>query len=150
MPRPVFIVCAQYGTEDKSTGQMSLFGIVDKLVMSIIPQPITNGMVVVHTTSLYIAAKWMKNTDDDQEQMYEVTLRGISSDGKILVDSAFENFKFAENRPLHIVAMLLRNPIPVTEAGTMSFVCSLKKADSDDKWISQEYPIIIETVSPPT
>ena len=148
MPRPVFIVCAQYGTEDKTTGQMSLFGIVDKLVVSAVPPQPVGGIVVINFPTLYVAAKWMRNQDDDQDQMYEVTLQGIAPDGKIVVDSSYDNFKFAENRPLHIVVMILRTPLQFTSAGTLLFVGKLRRAGSDEKWLSQDYPVAIEVSAP--
>src|SRR5262245_21223731 len=69
MPRPVYIICAESGSEDKDTQLLSLFNIVERIEVTPLPQG--EGPFLVLTTALRVAAVWMRGEGETAEDEFE-------------------------------------------------------------------------------
>src|SRR5271157_2017399 len=66
MPRPVYIICSLGGAEDKATGLISLFHVLE--TVNIVRRPPDRGIspITIRTTAV-----WMRTEGDDESVEYE-------------------------------------------------------------------------------
>jgi len=64
MARPLYIICAEAGAEDKSTGRVSHFNVIEKI--SISKAPISpGGQAIVRILPLIVTAVWIATPGDE-------------------------------------------------------------------------------------
>src|SRR4051794_40029299 len=72
MPRPIFIICSGSGAEDRTTGLLSIFNVIDKVMFHRVPLPQPTSPPVVE---MRVTAAWSREEQDvDQEYEYEVVV----------------------------------------------------------------------------
>src|SRR5436853_7225986 len=66
MPRPVYIICHQTGMEDRESGLISLFFVIEKLHVTpfTLPQGVHVPMMIIPQQPFRVVATWMRNPDD--------------------------------------------------------------------------------------
>jgi len=151
MPKPVYIICAQSGSQDSETKLVSLFDICERLeVQETVQRTATaegespKQQIVMDTISLYIVATWMKLPDDDAEIEYEhqfvLHFPGPES-REVTVGAAtgvyFNNDRLPTNR--YLLRARMR---PFSHAGILRIESRIRPVGSEE-WFSQEYPVLI-------
>jgi hypothetical protein len=144
MPEPVYIICSESGAEDKNTGLMSLFNILEKIqVVKVTPE--TPVAFLPRPLTVQATAAWGRVAGDASDQLFDFQFL-FTTPGLTLAQGAGQ-FSFGD-KPLYRTigrADLLQFPGP----GTLSVVCRVKRAGSEGPWQEQRYKILIEEVSPP-
>lgn len=143
MPRPVYIICSQSGTEDKYTGLLSHFDVVEKLLITKIDAS-SELSTAGCPSPLRIVSVWMKNEDDadNEEYEYKTSLSFPPTDTKRELSSG--RFEFA--KPLHRISVEIVGWLPIQGSGVMWVESKIRNLSKSDQtaWISQTYPIFLE------
>jgi hypothetical protein len=71
MPKPVYIICSESGSEDKTTSLVSHFKVLEQIEIRDLPKPAEAGTNVIPGLSFQMVAVWMAAEDDDPDQKYE-------------------------------------------------------------------------------
>src|SRR2546429_3978101 len=105
MPRPIYIIGSESGSEDKVTGLVSLYHVIDRIVLHNIPKdgtteavPADAQVISVGSLNLQVTAVWMRTSgDEDQEFEFETILYQPPDEKPLTVGAG--TFKFI--RPFH-------------------------------------------------
>jgi len=73
MPKPVYILCSESGSEDKTTGLVSHFKVLEQIELRELPKPPEGATLVIPGLSFQMVAVWAAAEDDDLDQKYECT-----------------------------------------------------------------------------
>ena len=143
MPKPVYIICSESGTQDKNTGLVSLFNIVEKFQISeISPEQKQKGLGG-NAPVVRMIAVWMRSQEDENQGFeYEVVLFVPPNDREV---GGGPGGRFQFTHPLHRLTMTLVLPSGFEGAGVMRVENRVRKV-GDQHWLRQEYPIFIEKV----
>lgn len=143
MPRGTYILCCESLSQDKDTFLISLFRVVEKVIVTpLVIQQDAKGVMVVEKPPLHIVAGWMLNQNDDPGQEYEYELSFIAPDNAT-IDLNKGKFYFTKSRPIHRFVSSIQGPLPIKSAGLMFAECKIRKV-GDSGWLRQNYPIIVE------
>jgi len=88
MPIPLYVICSESASEDKSTGLLSLFHIIEKIQIGThrAGEPIPRAPV----SQMRVTAVWMKESmDDDHEFEFETVLIPPNGEGKVIGSGSF-------------------------------------------------------------
>jgi hypothetical protein len=141
MPRPVYIVCSESGSEDRTTGLGSIFNVIDKIQFERLPQ----GAVGVAGFQFRITAVWKREPGDEgQEFDYEVALTLPATANELRLASGTLVF----SRPLHRLTTQMQGPPPLQGEGELRAISRIRRSGTQD-WLSQEYPVLVEEIRPP-
>jgi hypothetical protein len=137
MPLPVYILCSESGSEDKETGLLSLFNVIDKLRVNTgaMPMPLTAAPI----TQLRITAVWMREQGDDGNEFeFEVIFRPPKGDE---IKAMRGTFSFA--MPLYRIIARVIGMFPIQGEGVLWIENRVRKVGAGG-WRKQESPIFIE------
>lgn len=143
MPKPVYIICSQSGVEDKRTGLLSHFNVLEKIqIVEASPQE-GQKRQSSQLPLFRMVAVWMSVPEDiSREFNFEVAViippgakRIVPAKGTFAFDKALHRFLF------EFVG------VPIEGPGILQVESRICKAGSDN-WLSQTYPIVLELVSP--
>ncbi len=150
MPRPVYIVCHQTGMEDRETGLISLFFLIEKLQVTQLPLPPSGQVMLIPQLLFRVVAAWMRNPDDapDQEYDWEMLLTYPPGGPAPTLLLGTGRFRFDLNRPLHRFTANVQGQLPLGPPGLLVAESKVRRVGEAD-WQSQTYPIIIEPLQPP-
>jgi hypothetical protein len=145
MPKPLFIIVCQSGAEDKDTGLISLFHVVDRIDAQIlkIPPEGLKGTVLVQDMPLKVVATWIKDDDESYDQEYEFQVVGLMPPDGTVGFSSNGSFRFSEGKPRHRLTANVHGQLPVKGSGTLLVESKVRKVGTQD-WIVQSYPIQVE------
>ncbi len=73
MPKPVYILCSESGSEDKTTDLVSHFKVLEQIELRELPKPPEGATLVIPWLSFQMVAVWAAAEDDDLDQKYECT-----------------------------------------------------------------------------
>ena len=77
VPRPVYIICSESGSQDLNTGLVSHFQVIEAVQLSQIPMPV--GVPTAVPAFIFRAtAVWMRNDDDPRSKSTNLRRRFIS------------------------------------------------------------------------
>ena len=148
MPLPIYIICSESGTEDRYTGLMSHFNVLEKFLLSKIdpskvsqlPQPAP----AIPLGRIRVVSVWMKMDEESEDDEFEYSLDVVlPPDGKRTCASTGK-FKFT--KPLYRIQINLIGQPPIEGSGVLWIECNVRQLASDS-WMAQRYPIIIELQS---
>ncbi len=148
MPRHVYTICSRLGSEDKFTGLVSLYHVIEALTMT---RPLPGQSAIPFT--FRITSVWMKEDNDDAEQEYEFRLLlRLPPDGRE-IDIANNRFRF--NGPCRRIVSeaFLQSLVPdqafegLDGLGLMNVVCGIRPAGTQ-VWNDQSYPILLKWANP--
>ena len=148
MPKPLYLICSQHALENKETGLFSLVEIIEKLVLTPVPQPQSGQQVVFIPWHPFKAtATWMMTSDENDACEYEMEWSIIQTSGEP-IPNLFPPprlVKLNRSRPIWRNVVNFMTPFPIDGPGLLRVICRIRLVGSDD-WLSQECPIIIEQV----
>src|SRR5438128_1103937 len=115
MPKPVYIICSQMGSEDRETGLLSVFSIIEKLQITSIPVPQPGQPPpIIQWAPFRVYAVWMKDDGDNPAQDFEFEMNLILPPDSRRFQLASGTLRFEEGKPLRRVAVFITSPLTVT------------------------------------
>ncbi|OGQ82489.1 MAG: hypothetical protein A3F90_08870 [Deltaproteobacteria bacterium RIFCSPLOWO2_12_FULL_60_19] len=146
MPKPVYIICSQGGSEDKNTGLVSLFNVVEKIQIIESPPPASGQQPPPKTPTFRTLAVWMRADSDkpEDEFEFEVALSVPPTDREIVGGTG----RFSFTKPLHRFFLDFFG-LPIEGPGTLLVESRIRKV-GDKEWLRQSYPIFLERVQEQT
>ncbi len=149
MPMPVYILCCESGSEDKRTGVVSHFNVIETLqINKIVPPPDGQPPVqIVTRPGFRIVAVWRCTSPDEvgREFQYQATVSMPPDNlGKVVWEGVAQF-----DQPVHRFFLNLEGPMFFDGPGMLYIRFQVRAPGSPD-WITQEYPIVVEELSPGT
>lgn len=147
MPKPVYIICAAGLSEDRSTNLVTLFGIVESLVVA--PVPIPDGTKVNFVKGpnnpgelgqLKVMAVWMKTSAAEDNVVFEHEFV-LQFDDVELPPIGRMEFTFTPDAYLKRFLLCFDGLPPMTKDG-FAVIRSRIRLDGGE-WMSQEYPMMM-------
>ena len=136
MPKPVYIVCSLSGAEDTATGLISLFHVLETIRVIRQDPGQRRDAPTVRTTAV-----WMRTEDDDPSDEYEFqSVFRQPSDG---TEQILKAGQFSFGKPIFrfVTEITFANfPGP----GVLTAIHRIRKIGEGSKWISQEFPILLQ------
>ena len=138
MPKPIYIICSETGSEDKDTGLLSLFNLIDTLQIT----KAAKGMplrAASPITQLRITACWLQESGDEDKE-FEIEVAVISPVGEetILGRAALV---FA-TKFCRISARVI-GLFPIKGEGMFWIEARIRKTDSN-AWQVNKTPLFVE------
>jgi hypothetical protein len=141
----VFIIVAESGAEDKETGLVSLYKVLEKFQIAPIPTPKPGELPpVVLWPGFRVVATWMRSPGDDPGHDYEYEFLLIMPTNQKVVHVSKGTFRFTA--PLHRFTLRFPVPVPLEGTGVLHVVNKIRKGGSNEDWVSQDYPVIVEAL----
>jgi len=140
MPKPVYILCCQTGSDDKGTNLASHFNVYDRLdVLATHADLVSDPPKIIVPIPLRIVAVWSGDEQNDFKAEFEVeaALRVPPTGMEVKVWSG--KFRFEEERPRQRFTFDI-NGFYVNSSGEIVAECRIRKA-GDSKWLKQRYSI---------
>lgn len=146
MPRPVYIICSESGSQDLNTGLVSHFQVIETIQISQIPIP-AGAPVAVPALMFRATAVWMRNDDDppDQEYEFETAFYPPPLGAEQIVQQG--RFVFEAGKPLYRMIVMGQGP-PFDGAGLFRIESRIRVAGQEG-WLRQDYPIPVVAVPLP-
>jgi hypothetical protein len=146
MPRPVYILCSESGSQDLTTGLLSHFQVIETLNISAVPFPAA-GVVVVPALMFRATAVWMRNADDlpEQEYEYETAFYFPPEGAEQVVQQG--KFIFEADKPLYRMIVIGQGP-PLSGPGLFRIENRIRKVGQAE-WLRQDYHIPIVAIPQP-
>jgi hypothetical protein len=137
MPKPIYIICCQFVSEDKTSGYMSAFNIVDKLLFQKLPE----GHVAT-PFQLHVISSWEKAEGemDDSQVESELVLLLPPDKKSIRVGQGTTRFAGGKTR-LRLTAVI--KSLPVEQPGTLEIQVRARQVGAEE-WSVQSYPLMLE------
>jgi hypothetical protein len=139
MPKPVYILCSESGSEDKATSLVSHFNVIEQIELRELPRPPEGMIPLVHPLSTQITAVWTRAEGDDPTHLYEFKITiFLPPDGKELpVGSGtfiFDKPRFRATA--YVKGLVMNGPGSFRAEGRVRPVGS-----NEDSWVVQNYEI---------
>jgi len=146
MPKPVYILCAQSGSIDSRTNRISYFNIIEKIeaTRAKVTQRRKPTPGAAPLLSMRVVAVWMRSGQDTENQEFEYELVISLPHRQKKLSPGKGRFKFT--KPLQRITVDIGGMLPIIRSGLIKIQCRIRKV-GDRKWLSQEYPIIVEVVT---
>jgi hypothetical protein len=145
MPSPVYILCSESGAEDRETGRLSLFNIIEQVNFARQQQ----GSASIGTfggLSIQAVAVWAKEESDDPEQEFEFSFV-VQFPGRDLLTAHSGKFRF-QGRLSRLILQMMNASFDA--AGEFSVECQIRKyVPTDAKWMCQRYSFPVVELPPP-
>ena len=149
MAKPIYIICSESGAEDRISGRVSLFNLVEKIQIGKLP-PDFKGIVISKGISLWVTAAWMRESEEEGTGEFDfetiVNMPGSAEPIEMMKGS------FAFGKVFQRIMTRIEGHLPFSGSGTMTIQCRIRRAGST-VWSAQECPIILEEMAlpiPPT
>ena len=141
MPKPVYILCSESGSEDKTTGLVSHFKVLEQIELRQLPKPPEGATFIIPGLFFQMVAVWMAAEDDDPDQKYEcMTSLFLPPDNQEqIVGTAifsFEGQKPRDRMTVNFFGLAFKAP------GLLRVVNKMRPLGAgDDLWLVQSYEI---------
>ncbi len=133
MASPVYIVCAESGSEDVFTGLASLYNVIDGLVAD---ETSPNG--AARFQSMRIVAVWRADRADDYKDEFESETRLFFEPQGKMSEAIFpQTFRFTRGRPRHRITNVL-GAMDIRGSSALRVESRIRPLGSD-QWLSQSY-----------
>jgi hypothetical protein len=141
MALPSYILCSQSGVEDRTTGFLSHFHVIEKIRFSRTTLPASQ----VPMSQMWLCAVWLAEEQDIGKE-FEFETRAFMPD-----ESALEigNGTFIFSSSTQHITFLLFGGVPINGPGMLRLRCQIRCV-AGGEWISQEYKIIVEEFGVPS
>ncbi len=143
MPRPSFVICSQSGADDKFSGLLSLFNVIDRIGVR---QRIQNGAENVTSSfvpRLRVTATWLAEAADKSEVFEFETVALLPPNRE---EFRLGKGQFVFNKSFKRLVTRIFKPIPLEE-GLLVIQSRIRKVGTTE-WSMQEVPILVEKVVP--
>jgi hypothetical protein len=138
MPKAVYILCSESGSEDKTTNVVSHFNVIEQIEIRELARP-PGSVPFVQALSCRITAVWAKAESDEPSQEYEFrfSLYLPPEGNELPIGSGTFSLEKPRFRAMGFVAGLV---FPGT--GTFRVECKIRPiGGGEDSWITQSYEI---------
>jgi hypothetical protein len=146
MPKPIYIICAESGVEDKRTNLVSFFNVLEKLSFFRQGTPPPRGRL----SSMRVCAVWMREGDEPMgEYEWELTFITPHSKQEHRVGGGTFIFPNDDARRLFRCTVDVVGTPPIDGSGILSVQHRLRQLGASE-WLKQEFPLIIEEMNATT
>ena len=144
MAIPHFLICSRSFSDDKDTRHLSIFEIVDKLVLSELPSPEAGSVLFIGEQRFVVVSAWMIDIKNGEtyEDEFEFKTTFKMENGSIL-RMHLQTFKFTVNMPLHRMMINMIGSLPLKQSGILLVECTVKKIGSQNSK-TQTYRMFVE------
>jgi len=147
--RPVYIICGEGTSEDKTSNLVSIFHITEKItiahsIRSLDPtatSPTLTFMPIVHFS---VFAVWMKESGDEGRQFESQMAMDVP--GKGITEFEAKPFNIASSKFLQRFRFQYDGPPFFAGSGLLRFISRVREVGAEN-WMSQDYPIVIDDQS---
>jgi hypothetical protein len=145
MAKPIYIICSEGGSEDRISGRISLYNLIEKILIQKVP-PQTQGILVIKGLSIWVTTMWRREAEEEgREFEFQIQVQMPSSDDIVEIGAG----AFVFNHIFQRIGARIDNPLPISAPGTMIVRSRIRRAETSD-WIVQECPIDLEEMKQPT
>lgn len=155
MPKPIYVICCDSISEDKTTNLLSLFAVLEKVI--VVKTAVQSGDDVAAATAIgeqigrqkatetRVVAVWMKEPGDE-DCVFEHEFSFIAPDGKTtshpppLQPFGFERSTYLQRFTLTLVGF------PVPKETCVVEIQSKVRMHGDEDWLIQSYSLLFEIV----
>ena len=146
MVNPVFILVAKLSSQDKDSGALSIFEIVEKLQFTAIPKPIDPAQpIMVLFEPMRLIATWSSETDADRNREYDYEIEAFMPDESLPLIAASGTFRFEAGKQNHRITVIFASPLPITKPGIIRFQGKIRVTGTPN-WQTQSYLIPVEAL----
>jgi hypothetical protein len=146
MPRPVFIICAQSGSEDKDTHLLSMFNIMERIIIAPLPEG-SDPLTTQPTNTLRVAAAWMRTEGDVPQKEFEHQMVFRPPSGQPPVTTEIVRFRF--DKPYYRATAITSGFLFFAGMGILLVESRIRPVGTEE-WLSQDYPILVSQPDGPT
>ena len=152
MPKPVFIICCEGVLQDKTTNNLSIFKVLEKVIVKkgITVDPASPMARPYAAGSGYPGfegvAVWRKEAQDVGKTFFH-KFHIEHPDAVAVVEE--QTFQFTEAGELSRFILVLSG-IPIPEKSGVVLVKSQVREDGSTEWNSQDYPIFFDIIDKPS
>jgi hypothetical protein len=147
MPKPVYIVCSESGSEDRSTGLTSHFNVVEQIVLQELPPPPEGKLPVLRPLNLQISAVWASEESDSIEIEFEFQMRIFVPASAEPIYAGGGTFRFEKPRFRSLANV---HGIILDRPGVFRAEARIRRANADKgSWLVQSYEILVTLLRPP-
>ena len=144
MPKPQYILCSESGSEDKITGVVSSFNVIEQIELRELPKLPDARIQIFQGISLYVVAVWAKDAEDDPEQTFQYVLSLFMPPDNEVIDLANGFFKF--DKPRFRMTAIMKG-LSFRGPGVFRAESRIKKlGDGDEAWLVQRYDVDVVQV----
>jgi hypothetical protein len=138
MPKPAFIICSESGSEDRVTGLVSLFKVIERIELHERPDSEEGRPIVLNPLPFQVVAVWALSEDENADQEYEFEHKLTLPSGK---EATLQSgtFFFERGRPRHRFTVIVNGFMP-QDAGLLRVENRIRKVGEGD-WLVQAYEI---------
>lgn len=151
MPFPQYLIATRGHSVDKTTGLLSLFEVVEKIVSFPTPEPEGGGVVIVEHHPIGIHACWAIDAEagETADDVFDVRLRlRMEGDANPLAEHT-AHFSFqVPGLTSFRQTFNIGSPLPAPRSGSLLVEVSVRKVGTDD-WVDQVYRIAVEKQTKP-
>lgn len=140
MPRPIYIICAESGAEDKLSGLVSHYNVVECMAIRKIPKAPESSSIVIAPSPLWITALWERTSGDEGQQFEFETVLILPPDQQE-VKAASGVFAFEKLRHRFTVRMM--GLIPFRGPGTCWVESRVRQVGATE-WLKQSFSLILQ------
>jgi hypothetical protein len=139
MPKGIYVICSESGSEDKETGLLSLFNIIDKIQFAKGPAPQKNSAPL---TQLRMTACWMREEmDKDHDFEFEAVLKLPMEIDEVVIGKG----TFIFDNPFFRINVRILGPLNFKGDGILLMESRVRKIGAR-AWHTHSRPIIIEQI----
>jgi hypothetical protein len=146
MPKPVYILCSESGSEDRITSLLSHFKVLEQMEVRELPKPPPGHPIAVSSFSFQIVAVWARSDEDAPDQEYESSTSIFlpPGDEEIVVASGRFQFLGSKRRYRSIVNV---SGVIIAASGLFRAVDKVRPVGADNQpWLVQAYEVSVEHV----
>ncbi|HET6248534.1 MAG TPA: hypothetical protein VFE47_12605 [Tepidisphaeraceae bacterium] len=137
MARPIYILCAQGTSEDRTSGSITIFGVIEKLRISKTAHP-----AMMPLLQMRVVAAWAREENDiGRDFEWSVEFR-TPTGAEVSVGSG----KFTFESPNCRINANIVGQMPIEGTGTLMVTAKIRSVGKGE-WSSQEYPIIVDELT---
>jgi hypothetical protein len=144
MASPVYIICAESGSEDSFTGMASLFNIIDAITIREMRLDVggESGIARQGSPSIRIVAVWRADHDADFDRDFECEMRLIVEPQGTENMLFTQTFRFMREKPRHRITTVI-GALDLRGGSALTVEARIRP-QGEESWISQSYTIDVD------
>jgi hypothetical protein len=147
MPKPVYILCSESGSEDKTTSLVSHFKVLEEFEIRESPAASEGSRVLTGPLSFQIVAVWARAVGDASDQVYEIkTSLFLPPDGREY-PTGIGTISFGNKARFRMTVTV--GGIMLTGPGSIRVENRIRPLGAiEDSWLVQSYEIPVIDLRP--
>ncbi len=146
MPKPVYILCSESGSEDRTTSLLSHFKVLEHIEARELPRPPAGHPVAISSLSFQIVAVWEKTAEDAEGEEYEsvTSICLPPENNEIIVATGKFDFPGSKRRYRSIVNV---SGVVISSPGTLRVRDKIRACrGTNQEWLVQAYDVSVDYV----